>query len=155
MSLLQNEQLLRLRAMVLSIADRLSWLGPLLARLTVGIVFAQSGWGKLGNLEKVTEFFTSLGIPMPAANAAFVATVELVGGTCLIIGLLSRVMSLPLIGTMVVAIATAQWEEVEGIGGFVGLSEWDYIVLLTWIAIAGPGRASIDHMLARQMDAKR
>ncbi|MEA2698539.1 MAG: putative oxidoreductase, partial [Myxococcales bacterium] len=59
----------RLRA----IGDKLSFLGPTLARLTVGIVFIGTGWGKLHSLDKVTQFFTDLGIPMPGFNARLTA----------------------------------------------------------------------------------
>ncbi len=45
-------------------------------RLYWGFLFAQTGWGKLQNLERVTGYFTSLGIPFPHANAIFVAGLE-------------------------------------------------------------------------------
>ena len=51
------------------IGTAMRWAGPTVARLTIGIVFVQSGWGKLHDLEKVTGYFTELGIPMPEANA--------------------------------------------------------------------------------------
>ena len=47
------------------IASHFLWAGPLIARLTVGYVFMLTGWGKLQNLDRVTEYFTSLGIPFP------------------------------------------------------------------------------------------
>jgi len=50
------------------------WLSPTLARLTVGLVFFQSGWGKLHDLEKVTDFFTQLGLPAAAFQARFAST---------------------------------------------------------------------------------
>jgi len=45
------------------VGTSLEWLSPAVARLTVGLVFFQSGWGKLHDLEKVTNYFTELGIP--------------------------------------------------------------------------------------------
>ena len=42
------------------IGTALQWLSPAVARLTVGLVFLQSGWGKLHDLEKVTNYFTQL-----------------------------------------------------------------------------------------------
>jgi len=44
----------------------LRWLSPVIARLTVGLVFFQSGWGKLHSLDQVTSYFTELGLPAPA-----------------------------------------------------------------------------------------
>ncbi len=76
-------------------------------RLYWGFQFAQTGWGKLQNLERVTGFFANLGIPFPHANAVFVAGLELVGGVLLILGLGSRLIALLLTGDMVVAYLTA------------------------------------------------
>src|SRR5688500_7496661 len=129
------DKVVELRRVVLERTDKLAWLPPLVARFTVGLVFASSGWGKLHNLENVTSFFTDLGIPFPAEQALFVSTLELVGGVCLLIGLFSRLMSLPLIGTMAVAILTAKREELTGIVELAGLVEWAYIALFILIAI--------------------
>src|ERR1700756_2533323 len=68
----------------------------LLVRLYWGWQLIQSGWGKLHNLEKVTEFFTSLGLPIPAQTAVFISCVELFGGIFLALGLLSRLTALVL-----------------------------------------------------------
>jgi len=56
------------------LATRLSWFPPALTRLTLGVVFMGTGWGKLHSLDKVTEFFAQLHIPAPFFNAALVAT---------------------------------------------------------------------------------
>ena len=52
----------------------------LFVRLYWGWQLAQSGWGKLHNIDKVTEFFMSLGLPAPGLTAHFIASLELVGG---------------------------------------------------------------------------
>ena len=135
------------RARAELVLRRLDWLAPLLARVTLGVLFMSTGWGKVHNLAKVAAFFAELQIPAPAIQAAFVSYVELVGGALLLIGLLARFASLPLIGTMAVAIMTAKADEVHGLADLFGLVEWTYLVLLAWIALAGPGRASIDHYL--------
>ena len=54
----------------------------LVIRLYWGWQFAQTGWGKLHNIDGVTEFFTSLNIPFPHVNAIFVANLEFFGGFC-------------------------------------------------------------------------
>ena len=137
----------RARVTLLPLADRLAFLPPLLTRIALGFVFAKSGWGKLHNLERVTKFFTSLGIPAPGANAAFVGSVELVCGVLLIIGLFSRFASLMLIPTMIVAIVTAKRGDLEGIGDLFGLQEYLFILLLLWIVVAGAGALSADRAL--------
>ena len=45
---------------------------------------------------------------------------------------------------MIVAIATAQWPQVDSSAALLGLVETLYIVLFAWLAIAGPGPLSID-----------
>jgi putative oxidoreductase len=125
-------------------AARLRWLAPLLARIAVGWVFLMTGWGKLAALEQITSYFRSLGIPYPELQAPFVAGVELVCGALLLAGLFTRVAALPLIGTMVVATATAQWPNVTDLAGFLGLVEILYVVVFVWLAIEGPGPISLD-----------
>ncbi len=131
------------------IGDALRWLSPTMARLTVGLVFFQSGWGKLHDLEKVTGYFTELGIPNPAFQARFASTAEFVCGGLLLLGLATRFAVVPLIVTMCVAIRTAQWENVDGIGSLVGLLEFSYIALLVWLGTDGPGPMSFDRAIAR------
>src|SRR5277367_692106 len=66
----------------------------LIVRLYWGWQFAQSGWGKLHHLDKVTDFFTSLNLSAPGLTAHFVSGLEFVGGILLILGLGSRLIGL-------------------------------------------------------------
>jgi putative oxidoreductase len=138
-----------IRRLVLAIAARLQWLPPTLARFTVGWIFLWSGWGKLHNLDSVIEFFGSLGIPHPELQAPFASATELVCGTLVLAGLFTRIASVPLIVTMVVAILTAQRENVAAVGDLFGLAEYLYVVLLLWLGICGGGPLSVDHLLVR------
>ncbi len=52
--------------------------------------------------------FTKLGIPFPDLMASFVGCVEMVGGVLLITGLLTRVIAVPLLFDMVVAVLTTK-----------------------------------------------
>jgi putative oxidoreductase len=141
----------RIHALVLAIAGRLEWLPPLAARVAVGLVFVTAGWGKLQNLDRVVEFFASLGIPAPELQAPFVATVELVGGLLLVAGLGTRLVAVPLAATMAVAIATALWPDLEGTVDLLGKSELVYIVVFAWLAVAGAGAVSLDALVARSL----
>jgi putative oxidoreductase len=132
-----------------TLAHQLEWLPPLLARITIGSVFIQSGWGKLHHLDKVIGFFTQLGIPAPQIQAPFVASVEFGCGTAVFLGLLTRLTALPLVGVMVVAIATAKWAQLEGFVNLFGLEEFMLIVLLFWLHIEGPGTVSLDQVLLK------
>lgn len=121
----------------------------LLTRLTIGIIFVQSGFGKLTHIADTTQFFVELGIPLPHLNAIFSSSTELLAGTFMVVGFLTRLSAIPLTIIMLVAIITAQATNVGSISEFVGLQEWDYIVMLSVILIAGPGKASIDYLLRR------
>jgi putative oxidoreductase len=136
-----------LRDRALKLTAGLDWVASLVARITLGVSFVSTGWGKVHDLDKVTGFFTELGIPMPHVNAVMVSFVELVGGSLLLIGLASRLAALPLLASMAVAILTAQRENVHGLPDLFGLIEWTYLALLLWLALAGPGKASLDHVL--------
>ena len=131
----------------LTLASNLNWVAPLVARITLGVLFVSTGWGKVHDLDKVTGFFTDLGIPAPHLNAVMVSFVELFGGSLLLIGLASRLAALPLMASMAVAILTAQREQVSGLPDLFGLVEWTYLALLLWVALSGPGKLSLDHLL--------
>jgi len=136
-----------LRTRALAILDRFSWVGPLAVRLSLGAVFLGTGWGKLHNLGQVTSFFTELGIPFPAVQAAVVSGIELVGGTLIVLGLLTRFAAVPLMGTMVVAILTAKRPEIEGIRSLLAFEESTYLAGFLWLTVAGAGKASLDALL--------
>jgi len=146
-------QLLKAYSSIINLADvvagKLAWLGPTLARLTVGLVFFQSGWAKLHSLDQVTEFFTSLGLPAPGFQAALASSAEFVCGALLLAGLSTRLAVAPLVITMIVAICTALRDQVDGLGSLVGLLEFSYIALLVFIGIHGPGPLSVDWLLNR------
>jgi len=141
-----------LRRRVLAAAARLRVLPPLLARLGVGLAFVQTGWGKLHSLDQVTDYFRSLGIPFAAVQAPFVAALELVCGALLIVGLATRGAAMMLIGTMVVAIATAILPDVAGVGELFGTIEALYVVIFLYLAVGGAGRLSLDTLVARRLD---
>ncbi|MGE0397037.1 MAG: DoxX family protein [Kofleriaceae bacterium] len=134
----------------LQLLNRVEWSGPLLVRLTIGLVFATTGWGKLHNLDNVTGFFGSLGIPAPGFHAVFVSGLEFVGGLLLIVGLGTRIASALLVGVMAVAIWTAKLPELHGLVDLANTIEFTYLALFVWLVVQGPGLVSIDHLLARR-----
>jgi putative oxidoreductase len=133
-----------LRTRALSTLDRFSWVGPLAVRLSLGAVFLGTGWGKIHNLGQVTGFFTELGIPFPAQQAAMVSVIELVGGSLVLLGLFTRFAVLPLMATMVVAILTAKRPEIDGIRSLLAFDEFCYFAGFLWLFVAGAGKASLD-----------
>lgn len=135
------------------LGERLDFLPLLLARLTVGYVFVHSGWGKLHHLPDVIEYFRGLGIPAPELQAPLSASTELIAGTLVLLGLLTRVASLPLVVIMLVALGTAKREEIESLNALFGLVEYVYIVLLVHLVVKGGGAASLDALLGRRFAA--
>ncbi len=129
-------------------AGHLTWLGPLFARITVGWVFLWSGWGKLQNLPQITENFVSWGIPFPQLLTPFVSGVELVGGLFLLVGLLTRISAGALGVTMIVAIRSAKWDQVDSLESLLSFDETAYLAIFLWLAIAGAGSLSLDRLLA-------
>jgi putative oxidoreductase len=132
------------------VARHLMWLAPLFARITVGWVFLWSGWGKLGGLPQVTENFIGWGIPFPHVLAPFVSGIEFFGGLFLLAGIFSRISAGALGITMIVAIRSAKWGDVDSLETLLGFDEFEYLALFLWIAIAGPGLLSLDHLLQRR-----
>jgi putative oxidoreductase len=139
------------RRRALEIIGRLHWLAPLLGRLAVGLLFVSTGWGKVHDIPKVTRFFQELGIPAPGFHAILVGYSELVCGSLLVLGLFTRLATVPLIVSMVVAILTAKRGELHGLFDLVGFDEFTYLCVLVMIAIIGPGAASVDRVLARRL----
>jgi putative oxidoreductase len=131
------------------VAGHLTWLAPLFARITVGWVFLWSGWGKLSSLPQVTANFIGWGIPFPQLLAPFVSGVEFVGGLFLLLGLYTRISAGALGVTMIVALRSAKWGDVDSLETLLGFDEFEYLALFLWLAIAGAGPLSSDHWLQR------
>jgi putative oxidoreductase len=110
-----------------------------------------TGKGKLSNIGKVIDFFTSLGIPAPAFNAYFVSSLECFGGLLLIIGLASRPIAFMVVISMTVAYLTADLEAVKSIFSdydkFVKADPFPFLLTALIILAFGPGLLSIDAIL--------
>jgi putative oxidoreductase len=141
----------KIRERLLGLAKRLELLGPTLARLTVGLVFVGTGWGKLHTLPDVTDYFASLHIPAPGLNAAVAAGTEFFGGILMLLGLGTRFAALPMAFTMVIAILTAKRADIHGLTDLVGFEEWSYLVFFIWLAVAGAGPVSLDRFVAPRL----
>jgi putative oxidoreductase len=128
-------------------------LGLLLSRITLGQAFLLTGLGKLRNLESTTAFFASLGIPAPGFHAAAIGGLELVGGGLLIIGLVVRPTAFLLLGTMAVAIFTADRQNFTGAlaiapeAGLTDLVPWMFGLVLLPLLAHGGGRLAIDRLI--------
>lgn len=135
----------------LGLADSLDWLAPLLMRVYFGYFWAETGWGKIHNLDAFAQRFVGWGIPYPYFNAVLSGYTEWVGGILLMLGLFTRLISIPLMFNMFVALVTVKMKNVTGIDDFVEMDEVLYMFILFWLMMAGPGRVSIDHLIRRAL----
>lgn len=129
----------------------------LVIRLFWGWQFMQTGWGKLHNLDRTTNFFSGLGIPFPHLNAVMASCTELVGGTLLALGLLTRFATVPLIFCMCIAYWTADNEAVRAIYSdpdkFTGATPFLFLYAAVIIFTFGPGKLALDTLLFREKKA--
>lgn len=126
----------------------------LFVRLYWGWQFIQTGIGHLGHLTRVTSFFASLGLPFPHLTAAFVGTIELAGGTLLVLGLLTRVTGLVLTINMMMAYLTADRDSLLSFfsdpGKFYEADPFTFLFVALIVLIFGAGFFSIDYWLANR-----
>ncbi len=119
----------------------------LLARLTMAYGFYTPAMQKWSDMSSVASWFGTLGIPLPTLNAYLAASTELMGVVLLTLGLFTRLISLPLIVVMVVAIATVHL----GHGFSAGDNGFEiplyYMLFLAIFASFGAGKFSLDHLL--------
>ncbi len=87
---------------------------PLFFRLILAPVMMQAGWNKLQHFEDTVGWFGNsdwgLGLPLPALMATLAVAAELLGGVLLLLGLGVRLVAIPLMVTMLVAIFAVHWE---------------------------------------------
>jgi len=130
----------------------------LVVRLYWGWQFAQTGWGKMHHIGRITDFFASLNIPFPSANAHFVAGLEFFGGMLLIVGLGSRVIGLLLAGNMLVAYWTADHEALVSFfadpGKFYAADPYTFLFASLMVLIFGGGLFSADTIVKKLLGDK-
>ena len=138
--------------LLIHVASSLQSAFLLAVRLYWGWQFMQAGWGKLHDTQKVIGFFTQLGIPAPALNAYFISGLEFAGGLFLILGLGSRLIALPLAIDMIVAYIAADRDALFSIlsdpDKFTAAAPYTFLVASLIVLIFGPGKVSVDALLA-------
>jgi len=127
----------------------------LLIRIALGGIFLSEGLQKFLFSEQLgVGRFAKIGIPFPEILAPFVATFEITCGLLVLIGLLTRIASLPLATIMCVAIATTKIPLLAKSGFWVMAHEsrTDFALLLssTFLLLNGAGKYSLDAIIARK-----
>lgn len=131
------------------------WL--LVARVSVGLMFANSGWGKIAAPDRFRADFEAWSVPLPSLAAPATAWAELILGTLLLAGLLTRVaaagLGLTMVGALWFSVAPGVAEKSTTTFGFLGnffyAPEWLLILVSAAIALVGAGRFSVDAALGR------
>ena len=139
--------LIKLYSEVARLLLYLQSLALLLARLAVAYGFYEPAMMKWSDIGSVADWFGSMGIPFPTLNAYMAATTEIVGVVLLTLGLFTRIISIPLMIIMIVAIKTVHL--VHGFSaGDNGFEIPLYYMLFLLIFVAyGAGKFSLDHLL--------
>lgn len=140
-------------ALIRSLWERLEpylhWLPPLLTRITLGWEFKGTGWGKIHHHAGITDYFTSLHIPFPSAQAYLASYSEWICGWLLLVGLCTRLAAVPLAVIMVVALCTAIAPQIHEFFDLLFQAEFLALLLLIWLIVRGPGAIAIDRLLFR------
>ena len=143
---------------ILTLLARISFSPWLVLRVVMAGLFIPDGWNKLHHLATVTEYFASLGIPHPGLNALVVSLTQLVCGTAILVGLFTRLASIPLFVSMVVAVLSAKAHLFDGkaseIQSFTDIfrqEESIYAAVCLALALGGPGSLSLDRFVAEKL----
>lgn len=126
----------------------------LLLRLYLAPVMIQAGWNKASSFDSIVDWFGKddygLGLPMPLVMAFLATASELVGGVLLLFGALTRLVSIPLMITMVVAMVSVHAK--NGWLAIADASSWlaDGTILLNETIMEAPEKLSAAKSLLQE-----
>ncbi|MDC0932841.1 DoxX family protein [Arcobacteraceae bacterium] len=118
----------------------------LILRLIIAYGFYEPAMSKINDIDSVAGWFGSMGIPFPTVNAYMAAGTEILGVGLLVLGLFTRLISLPLIVIMIVAIFTVHLDN----GFSAGTNGFEiplyYMMFLMVFVTQGAGKFSLDNI---------
>ena len=126
----------------------------LLLRLYLAPVMIQAGWNKASSFDSIVDWFGNddygLGLPMPLVMAFLATAAELVGGVLLLLGALTRLVSIPLMVTMIVAMMSVHAK--NGWLAIADASSWlaDGTILLNENIMAAPEKLAAAKSLLQE-----
>jgi putative oxidoreductase len=135
------------------------WIPVTAVRVLTGVFFCISGGTKLfvpSQFSEIQQTMIQSHIPFPHASALFVSLVEFACGGGLVLGVLTPLCAVMLLGDMIIAILTNRIESIHASGflawldDFLYLPEVLYVLILFWLLFSGPGPYSLDNMMARR-----
>lgn len=119
----------------------------LVARLAIAYGFYEPAKNKWADIDAIAGWFGSMGIPLPTINAYMAASTEALGVVLLTLGLLTRVISIPLIIVMIVAIVTVHLPHGFSAGDNGFEIPLYYMIFLLIFVSQGAGKFSLDRVL--------
>ena len=130
----------------------------LLVRVYWGWQFFGTGKGKLMDIPNVAAFFADNQIPLPTLSALLAGAAECLGGLFLLVGLATRLTTIPLIFTMIVAYVTVESDSLKAIFSdpdkFTNATPFLFLFACVIVFVFGPGAFSLDGILGN-LCAKR
>ena len=122
----------------------------LIIRLVLAYGFYGPATMKWSGINNVVSWFESMSYPLPKLSAYMAASIELLGVFLLFFGLGTRIISIPLMFIMLVAIFTVHLE-----GGFEAANNGFeiplyYFMMLSVLFVYGPGKISIDYFFNKR-----
>ena len=168
-------QLLKVCKWITPVTENLQSVALLGVRFILAYTFFAPAMIKWGDMAATASWFEYMGIPLPTLNAYMAASTEMAGVVLLTLGLFSRLISIPLLVTMIVAIITVhgtngynviseslQWTDAfingEQVSGTVVFLQNGYENVLNYMAMLlviigfGPGKISVDYFIKKKMD---
>lgn len=120
-----------------------------LMRLILAYGFYGPAMMKWHHINDVAGMFTQLRIPLPLFSTYLVATTETFGAVLLLLGLGARLITIPLMIIMIVAITVVHWTNGFQAGNNGFEIPLYYLIMLFTLFIYGPGKISFDTLVKR------
>lgn len=119
----------------------------LVIRVVIGYSFYEPAMNKWKDINGIAQWFDSMGMPLPTLNAYLAASTELLGAVLLVLGLFTRLISVPLMVVMVVAITMVHMAHGFSAGDNGFEIPLYYLMFLFLLFSQGGGKYSVDYFL--------
>ena len=140
---------------IINFLKKLKDIPPLFFRIILAYGFYGPAMMKLKNFNGIVEWFSGMGMPLPKLNAILVTGTETAGFVLLFLGLATRLISIPLMVVMIVAVTTVHL----GNGFEAGNNGFEipiyYLLMLFSLLVTGPGKISIDSLITKFYNNKK
>lgn len=124
----------------------------LVLRLIIAYGFFEFAFNKWTNIENTVALYESINMPFPLVSVYIIASIESIGAFLLVFGLYTRLVSIPLLGIMVFAIATMHFGSDFSSGNYDFEVSMFYALILGTFATFGPGKISLDYHFSNKKD---